>query len=256
MTLTRGGGPLSTPGPETVNYAIDGPGHRLLLETFPRRVRGELGDGTLFDSIRGHLLHESNLGPVLYVPRDDVRLELTRSETVTHCPFKGDATHFHVGEVNDVVWQYEQPLEAAPWLDGLVAFYTDKLDAIYDEDEPVRGHLRDPYHRTDVRRSSRRVTVTANGEAVAESTHALVLSETGLPNRWYLPRADVSAELEPSEKTRTHCPYKGDANYFRVDGIADAAWSYSEPYDSVRPIAGHVSFLGDGIEVRVTPTRT
>ncbi|MGI8624276.1 MAG: DUF427 domain-containing protein [Solirubrobacteraceae bacterium] len=249
MTLTLGDGPLAFPGPQDVNYDIDGPKHRLLMHPFPRRVRAELGGETIFDSTRAQLVHESHLLPVLYVPREDVTGQLTRSEKVTHCPFKGDASHFHVGDAQDVAWRYEAPMDAAPWLDGLVAFYADRLDAWYDEDEPIYGHVRDPYHRTDVRRSSRRMTVTAGGEPVAESTNALVLSETGLPNRWYVPREDVTAALEPSGTARTHCPYKGDADYFDVAGVEDAAWGYVEPYDSVRPIAGHLSFMGDGIEV-------
>ncbi len=241
MSITRSGGPLAFPAPETVNYQLDGPKHRLLMNPFPRRVRAELGGETVLDSQRGQLLHESHLLPVLYVPREDVRAELTPSEKVTHCPFKGDASHFHIGATQDVAWQYEAPLEAARWLDGLVAFYIDALDAWYDEDEPIRGHFRDPYHRVDVRRSSRTARAEVDGKVVAESTGALLLSETSLPNRWYFDRPDVRAELEPSDMT-AHCPYKGDATYFHVDGVENAAWSYPDPYDGVRAIAGHVSF--------------
>lgn len=248
MTLTISGGPLATPAPRAVNYTLDGPAHRLLMTPFPRRVRAVHGDTTILDTVRGQLVHESNLMPVLYVPRADVLVPLEPSEKVTHCPFKGDATHFHVGGEPDVAWSYEEPLEAAAWLQNLVAFYA--LDAWLDEDEPVRGHLRDPYHRTDVRRSSRPVRVTANGELIAQSERALVLSETGLPNRWYLPPDDVQAELEPTETT-SHCPYKGDARYWSVAGVEDGAFGYDAPYDSVRPIAGHVCLLGQEIEVEV-----
>ncbi len=70
------------------------------------------------------------------------------------------------------------------------------------------GHLRDPYDRVDVRAANRRVRVVADGEVIAESTRAKVLSETGLPNRYYLPRKDVRVGLLPSE-TSMVCPYKG-----------------------------------------------
>ncbi|WP_263574625.1 DUF427 domain-containing protein [Halomonas sp. ML-15] len=36
---------------------------------------------------------------------------LTRSDTVTHCPFKGDAAYFSFSENQDVAWSYEQPAE-------------------------------------------------------------------------------------------------------------------------------------------------
>jgi uncharacterized protein (DUF427 family) len=247
MTLTLGGGPLATPSPDTVNYLIDGPPHRLLMTPFPRRVRGLLNGTTLFDTVRGQLVHESNILPVLYVPREDVLVPLEPSEKVTFCPFKGDATHFHAAGGADVAWSYEEPLEVAAWLQDLVAFYAARLDGFLDEDEPVTL-LRDPYHRTDVRRSSRLVRVTAGGELVAQSERALVLSETGVENRWYIPREDIRADLRPSATT-AHCPYKGDATAFGLDGYEDCAWSYDAPYDSVAPIAGHVMFVGEGIEV-------
>jgi len=58
----------------------------------------------------------------------------------------------------------------------------------------------------------------------------------------YVPREDITGTLERSEKT-AHCPYKGDATYWHVDGTQDAAWSHEEPYDSVRPAAGHLRFV-------------
>jgi uncharacterized protein (DUF427 family) len=247
MSLTRGGGPLATPAPAAVNYLMDGPAHKLLMTPFPRRVRGIHDGVTVLDTVAGQLVHESNLGPVLYVPREDILVPLEPSETVTHCPFKGDATHFHGAGVDDVAWSYEEPIEAAAWLQGRVAFYAGKLDGWLDEDEPVRG-LRDPYHRCDVRASSRRVTVVCEGEVLAQSERALVLSETALPNRWYLPLGDVRAPLEPTGKT-THCPYKGDARYWSVAGVENAVFGYDAPLDGVSAIAGHVSFLAEGIAV-------
>lgn len=52
--------------------------------------------------------------------------------------------------------------------------------------------------------------VTAAGETVAESDNAIVLSESGLPDRFYVPLADVREELLTPTDTHTHCPYKGE----------------------------------------------
>ncbi len=224
MTLTRGGGPLSTPHPADVNYTIEGPKHLLLATAFPRRVRASVGGAPVVDTAAAVLVHESNLHFVVYVPQADLQVTLEPSDTVTHCPFKGDASHWEVNGVADAAWSYEEPLPPALWLKGLVAFYPDKVDAWWDEDEEVRG-LRDPYHRCDVRRRD----------------DVLILSETGMANRVYVPRASVTANLERSEKI-THCPYKGDATYWHVDGKRDAAWSYEAPYGEVEAIAGHLCF--------------
>jgi uncharacterized protein (DUF427 family) len=207
---------------------------------------------TVIDTTGGMLLYESNIGPVLYVPRADVREDLIeRTDHTTHCPFKGDATYWSVGEHENVLWGYEQPIESASWLLGYVAPYWDRFDAWFEEDEELRTHLRDPYHRIDVRETSAHVTVRAGGELVAESDRARLLFETGIPARAYLPREDVRQDLlTPSDKTSV-CPYKGTASYWSVGELEDVAWSYRDPIPEAGTIEGLISFLGDGVEVEV-----
>jgi uncharacterized protein (DUF427 family) len=251
MTLTLGPGPLGTQPGGRFNFALDGaPAHRLYLDPFPRRVRALIGGAVVLDSVHGALLHESNHLPVLYVPLEDLR-GLEPSDHTTHCPFKGDASYFHLDGVENAVWTYEEPIDAAAWLRGLASLYHDKADAWFVEDERVFYKLRDPFHRVDVFESSRPVTVTANGEVIARSERAKLLFETGVPALAYIPGADVEAgALTPGEK-RTRCPYKGEASYWHVRGIADGAWSYEAPLPEAAGVARHVSFRGDGIEVTI-----
>jgi uncharacterized protein (DUF427 family) len=262
MSLTMATGPLSV-APAPSNYAIDGPKHRILFEPHPRRVRALFAGRTVLDTTRGHLLHESNLLPVLYVPIEDLDASLLEpTDHSTHCPFKGDASYWslRVGDrvAENAVWTYREPLEAAPWLRGYAALYWNRVDTWLEEDDEVRGHLRDPYHRVDARPSSRRVQVVSGDAVLAESERPVLLFETGLPIRAYLPREDVRAELEPSDK-RTHCPYKGDASYWSPrleDGtvLTDAIWCYEAEDllpDGPPAIAGLVAFLHDDVEVRI-----
>lgn len=254
MSLTRADGPLAA-RPADANYSIDGPAHRIFFHAFPRRLRAELAGETVIDTQNARLLHETNIRPRLYVPLSDVRADvLEATDTTSHCPFKGDATYrsVRVGErlSDDALWLYEEPLPAAPWLRDHAGVYEERFDRWLDEDDEVVGHLRDPFHRVDVRSSSRHVSVAGpDGELLAESRRPLVVSETGVVNRFYIPRDDVSAALEPSER-RSTCPYKGHASYWSVGGVADAAWSYETPLDGARPLAGHVTFAGEGVEVR------
>jgi uncharacterized protein (DUF427 family) len=260
MSLTIGDRPLSSRPRDTVNYRIDGPAHRLLFEPFPRRVRAFFGGATVLDTTSGMLLHESNLLPQLYLPRDDVCGDLlTRTEHRTHCPFKGDASYWSVtvnGQtVDNALWSYLDPLPEAYWLRDQVALYWGSMDAWFDEDEEVAGHLRDPYHRVDVRTTSRHVRVMAGDEVIAESRRAVVLSETGLPNRYYLPVDDVRSEALELSATHTVCPYKGIASYRSLRTasglIVDVAWYYPEPLDGVQAIRGYLCFAADGIETWV-----
>jgi uncharacterized protein (DUF427 family) len=260
MALTFGDGPLASHPRDTVNYRIDGPAHRLLFDPFPRRVRAVFGGATVLDTTSGMLLHESNLLPQLYLPRSDIRDDLlTPTDRHTHCPFKGDASYWSItvnGRTADnALWSYPDPLPAAAWLRDHVALYWNSMDAWFDEDEEVAGHLRDPYHRVDVRSTRRHVRVVAGDEVIAESRRTVLLSETGLPNRFYLPADEVRSELLELSGTHTVCPYKGRASYCSLRTpsgiITDAAWCYPEPLDGVRAIRGHLCFAAEGIQTWV-----
>ncbi len=260
MGLTRTDGPLSPYAPTSVNYRIDGPPHKLLMHPFPRRVRAEFAGRTVLDTRAGQLVHESNLLPVLYVPVADIDADvLVPSEHTTHCPFKGDATYhsLRVGDrvAEDAVWSYPRPTVDASWLEGLAALYWNAADAWYDEDEQVFAHLTDPYTRIDVRPTHRHVVVRHGDTVLAESREPVVLSETGLPNRWYLRPADVRVPLRPGE-THMHCPYKGRSSYWNATlpggtVLTDAAWSYPEPLPESSRIGGLLSFA-DGGDTGVT----
>lgn len=260
MSLTLAPGPLAGSPGDDVNYSIDGPKHRLLMHEFPRRVHARFGGEVVLDTERGRLLHETGLLPALYVPEDDVRTDLLeRTDHSTHCPFKGDAAYWtiRVGDrvAENAVWGYPEPLPESSWLHGYMAFYWAPMDAWYDEDERVHGHLRDPFHRVDARASSRHVRVLLDGELIAETEHPKVLSETGLPNRIYIPAVDVRRELLTRSEKRTVCPYKGEATYWSLDGAEDAAWSYEDPLENALKVAGHFSFDHRALTVESEPPR-
>ena len=147
MSLTFSSGPLSGSAPETVNYRIDGPAHKLLMQAFPRRLRAVLGGQTVFDSTRAMLLHETGLPPQVYVPLDDIRADLIQpTDHHTYCPFKGTASYWTVtagGQVaENAIWAYPEPNDEAGWLEGYAGFYWNAMDEWYDEDERRGQHPR------------------------------------------------------------------------------------------------------------------
>jgi uncharacterized protein (DUF427 family) len=260
MSLTLGSGPLAgTPG-GAFNFSLDGaPRHRIYFEPYPRRLRGVVGDHVVVDTLGARLLHETAIPPVAYVPLEDVDASvLARTDTRTHCPFKGDASYWSVtvGEriVPDALWAYEDPLSDSTWLRGFGAFYWDRLDAWYVEDEQL-VRLRDPYHRIDVHASSRPVVVSAGGVEIARSSRPIMLFETAAPPRAYLPREDVAAGVLQQSDGRSRCPYKGVATHWSVAVggrvLEDVAWTYDEPQHDAARVAGLVAFDGEGIEVEV-----
>jgi uncharacterized protein (DUF427 family) len=264
MSLTFSQGPLSDRPSET-NYAIEGPAHRLFFDAFPRRVRAVFAGITVFDTRRGRMLHETGLLPQLYVRREDVRLELLeKSGRTSHCPYKGEAAYWsiRVGDrlADQAAWAYPAPGEAAPWLREHVAFNWERMDAWFDEDEEVQGHLRDPYHRVDVRESSVHVRVAVAGKTIAETDRPGILSETGLPNRYYIAPEDVRGEFLRQSAKHTVCPYKGTASYKTLAigerRIEDAAWFYPQPLESAAKVRGWLCFLHEEIALAVDGKET
>lgn len=77
-------------------------------------------------------LSEGSRDPVMYFPRADVAMAfLEKSDTVTHCPRKGDATYYGIagksGLIPDAVWSYEAPIAGMEAIAGRLAFDPDKV---------------------------------------------------------------------------------------------------------------------------------
>jgi uncharacterized protein (DUF427 family) len=255
MSLTMGTAPFGHAPAGRFNFATPDRG-AIFLDVIPRRVRGFKDGETVVDSKRVHMLHETRILPVWYFPIQDVRMDLLRETGhVTHCPWKGESRYYALGDVERAAWTYPEPIDGMEPLKGLVAFHFDALDEWLEEDEPVIGHPRDPFHRLDVNRSSRHVKVMLDGETLAESDRPIALFETGLPTRWYLPREDVNMEkLEPSE-TRTTCAYKGHAATFSFGGHDDIAWTYDEPDRQVEPIRDRIAFYNEFVDLELDGER-
>jgi uncharacterized protein (DUF427 family) len=230
------------------------------VEPTVKRVRAMFGGRTVVDSRRTLILFEKGHLPVYYFPLEDVDRELLEpSDTHTTCPRKGEASYWSIraGDrvAEDAVWNYPEPIEECPDISGHVAFYWSKMDSWWEEDDQVFKHARDPYHRVDVLRSSRHVRVEVDGEVLAETDRPLLLVETGLPPRWYIPRADVRLDLLTPTDTESTCPYKGVASYFtaRVAGTEyeDLAWTYDTPIPECPKIEQAISFFNERVDLTV-----
>ena len=129
------------------------------------------------------------------------------------------------------------------------------LDRWLEEDEEVGAHPRDPYKRVDALESSRHVLVDLDGVRLADSTQPVLLFETHLPTRYYLPPEDVDHTVLEPTSNRSMCPYKGVADqYWSVVGRPDAAnvaWSYSAPFPAVEKVAGRIAFYNELVDITV-----
>lgn len=231
--------------------------HLVRIEDSPRRVRVHFGGHVIADSTNMKLVHETNHLPVYYFPMGDINQDfLEKTDHVTHCPYKGDASYWSIKTEDSVtenaMWAYEQPMDSVPELQGLAAFYWNKMDHWYEEDEEIFVHARDPYKRVDTVRSSRKVEVVLNGQTVAASSRAMFLFETNLPTRYYLPREDVRMELLGESTLTTRCPYKGIASYYSatVDGtdFENIVWYYPDPIAECPKIKDLLCFFNERVD--------
>jgi uncharacterized protein (DUF427 family) len=144
----------------------------------------------------------------------------------------------------------DPPAQAAA-LRETVAFAWRAMDAFYEEDDRILGHSADPYHRIDIRRTSRHLVVLAGDRVVADTHAPLVLYESGFAPRWYVPRADADAEALHAVEGQTFCPYKGVASYYDIGDARNAAWSYRAPFEEVARIADLVSFYPKKVSITI-----
>jgi uncharacterized protein (DUF427 family) len=186
---------------------------------------------------------------------------LVATSTSTHSPSRGEAHHYTVKagdrERVDAAWQYvDSPI---PEIRDHIRFDWNAMDGWFEEDEEVYTHARSPYARIDILATSRPVRVELEGIVLAESTHAHILFETGLPPRWYVPKVDVQMNLFAPTDTVTHCPYKGQAEYWSVrvgdHVVDDVAWSYRTPLAESQKVAGMVAFYNERVDLFIDGER-
>jgi uncharacterized protein (DUF427 family) len=111
-------------------------------------------------------------------------------------------------------------------------------------------------HQITITPASVHVEISLDGEQLAISDRAVVLAETGLPDRYYLPRDDVRTDLLQRTARRTTCPFKGQASYWSVvvgDRVhKNVVWSYETPIPAAEGIAGLMCFYDDKVELTVS----
>ncbi|PWE77807.1 hypothetical protein XF30_14715 [Bradyrhizobium sp. SUTN9-2] len=110
-----------------------------------------------------------------------------------------------------------------------------------------------PDHPITITPNPRRVRVTAGAIVIAETSKALTLKEARYPAVQYVPREDANMALLERTDRVTHCPYKGDANYYSVkaDGktLDNAIWTYETPFPAMTEISGHLAFYPDKVKI-------
>ncbi|TFY78479.1 hypothetical protein EWM64_g5538 [Hericium alpestre] len=224
--------------------------HAGYSESSPKRVRVLFGGHWIADTTQAKLVWEHAFYAHYYFPQSAVSDKYLK-------PSSSDSN----SKTYDVVVGNRRAEAAAiSFKDGdfkgLVKIVFGKMDAWFEEEEQIFVHPKDPYKRVDVLQSARHIRVEVDGVEVANTKKPLLLYETGLHVRTYLPKTDTRLDLlVPSELT-TECPYKGVANYYNVNMPSgkkheNIVWWYRSPLPDCVDIKGYVAFYDEKVDVWV-----
>ncbi len=245
----------------------------LRYEPIVMRVRAVLDGRPAVDSTHAVLVWEPQRAvPQYAVPAEDVLAELVPAAAdagprfgpgpvplgpdglTVLTPGTGFGVHTSEGEVLTVALDgHERPGAAFrladPELAGYVSLDFTAFDTWLEEEAVVVSHPRDPFHRIDVRPSTRHVRIERDGVVLADSHRPALVSETILPLRYYLPREDVRMDLMRPSDTVTACAYKGVASYFSTEALPDVAWTYPRPLPDAHELTDLVCFFSERVDV-------
>jgi uncharacterized protein (DUF427 family) len=109
------------------------PHTRVDILSSSRHVEVRVDGATIAETHRPTLLFETGLPTRYYLPLTDARLDLLApTATVTHCPYKGSATYWSLGDNVDIAWCYRTPLAESQKIAGLICFYNERVDLVVD----------------------------------------------------------------------------------------------------------------------------
>jgi len=244
----------------------------LRFQPTQKRVRVDLGDTMIADTDRAMLVWEPmRVVPSYAVPEADIHVDVRPAPPQDRPEYRpvsfgtedgalldpsvpfgvhtADGDAVSIGAADGAGFRL-----ADPGLNGHLILEFEAFEW-REEDEPIVGHPRDPFHRIDVRRSSRTVRLESDGVLLAATDRAQMLFEGIFPfPRFYLPKPDVRVELRPGTM-QTTCAYKGHATHYTAvlpdRELPNIAWSYEEPLSDALQVAGLVSFYQEHLDLTV-----
>jgi uncharacterized protein (DUF427 family) len=241
-------------------------GEVVRTEPIDKWVRGRLDGEVVVESREPLLVWQGMFPPVYAFRRDEITDGvLSPIDPPGHDGFSFFAPQLPVSQWYDVS-AADRTLPAAAWTladeavgDRVVLSWEPGVLEWTEEDEPVTGHPRDPHKRVEALPSSRHVEVAVDGVTLASSDRPVLLFETDLPTRFYLPVEDARLDLlEPTDNVSV-CPYKGRTDgYWTWPGppaLANVAWSYATPAPAVGAVAGRIAFYNELVDLTVDGVR-
>jgi uncharacterized protein (DUF427 family) len=120
-------------------------------------------------------------------------------------------------------------------------------------DNPAPGFTKHSGYSIDLQPGGS-VIVRAGSQVIAQSSATISMLEGSYSPVLYIPFEDVAADGISKSETTSYCPFKGTASYWNIvtndKTIADAAWSYEDPFDEMRTIKGYLAFYPEKVDIQ------
>ena len=121
------------------------------LEPVAKNLKIIFNDIVLADTNRGYRVLETSHPPMYYIPPEDIQMQYLQitNPKGSFCEWKGVAGYYSV-KVGDkqainAGWYYSEPTPAFAEIKDYIAFYANKMDACYVDNELVKPQPGDFY---------------------------------------------------------------------------------------------------------------
>ncbi|KXK49799.1 MAG: hypothetical protein UZ05_CHB002001746 [Chlorobi bacterium OLB5] len=112
------------------------------IEDFSGHIKIIFNGEVIAETNRAKRVLETSHPPVYYIPPEDVKEEfLEPANNHSFCEWKGEASYYHLNvkgkQVRYACWYYPEPVKGFAELKYHMAFYAQKMDACFVNDEKV-----------------------------------------------------------------------------------------------------------------------
>ncbi len=112
------------------------------IEDFDGKIKIIFNGLVVADTTNAKRVLETSHPPVYYLPPEDIKMELLeKADNHSFCEWKGEASYYHLNaggkQVRYACWYYPNPVPAFAKLKDHMAFYAQKMDECYVDDELV-----------------------------------------------------------------------------------------------------------------------
>ncbi len=112
------------------------------IENVSKSIKVIFDGIVIAETIHAKRVLETANAPAYYIPPEDVKTELlSPAENKSYCEWKGEASYYHLNinnkQVRYACWSYTDPVPEFAEIKNYLAFYAQKMDACYIDDELV-----------------------------------------------------------------------------------------------------------------------